>query len=50
MSLFGGGEEVKEGEWGNIPGPSESSTGLGGACAGQMSLPQLKELSGVALS
>lgn len=50
MNLFKGGEEIRGGEQGNIPGPAESSAGLGGACGEQMPPPQPKELSEGALS
>lgn len=42
--------EVKGGEQGNVPGPAESSTGLGGACGGRTPLPLPRQLSGGALS
>lgn len=50
MSPLPGSEEFKEGEHSIIPGPAESSIGLGEVSGGQMPLPQLTELSGGALS
>lgn len=50
MSPLPGSEEFKEGEQGIVPGPAESSTGLGEASGGQMPLPQLTRLPGGAPS